>query len=198
MAATKANIYFKGVEIPTSSHPEIKKLKKKSNVHYMHGNKVWNSTLILMDLFSDMSFEDQKIADLGCGWGALSCFLTKKGADITGIDSDLNVKPYFDLMCKLMDVDTKFCVQNIFSDEFDISPYKTFLASDVCFWDAQTDLWINFINKIIKQDTQLIMCDPGRESFWNLLDNCNAPYQIINQKINKPRKVDAYITIFGE
>jgi hypothetical protein len=42
------------------------------------------------------------------------------------------------------------------------------------------------------------MCDPGRESFWNLLDNCNAPYQIINQKINKPRKVDAYITIFGE
>ena len=124
MAATKANIYFKGVEIPTSSHPEIKKLKKKSNVHYMHGNKVWNSTLILMDLFSDMSFEDQKIADLGCGWGALSCFLTKKGADITGIDSDLNVKPYFDLMCKLMDVDTKFCVQNIFYEFFTFKRYE--------------------------------------------------------------------------
>ena len=175
MAATKANIYFKGVEIPTSSHPEIKKLKKKSNVHYMHGKKVWNSTLILMELFADINFNQEKIADLGCGWGALSCFLTKKGADITGIDSDVNVKPYFD-----------------------ISPYKTFLASDVCFWDVHTDLWIKFINKIIKENKRLIMCDPGRESFWNLLDQCDMPYQIINRRINSPRRVDSYITIFGE
>tara|TARA_Y100001973_G_C5130924_1_gene297735 strand:+ start:396 stop:983 length:588 start_codon:yes stop_codon:yes gene_type:complete len=190
------NIQIKGIDIPTSAHPEIKKLKKKYNVHSLHGNKVWNSTFVLIDLLDQCSFLNENVADLGCGWGVLSSYLQKKGASVTGYDADKTVKPYFDLVSKLMDVNPKFKNIDIFSKDLPMS-HDVYIACDVCFWEGQIDNWITLIEEIVYQDKQLIMCDPGRESFWDLLKKCQVPHIIERKFINEPRKTDAYIVMFG-
>ena len=66
MAAT-SSVEIKGIQIPTSKHPEVIKLKKSNNVHSMHGNKVWNSSLVLIDALNQYDIVNTKVADLGCG-----------------------------------------------------------------------------------------------------------------------------------
>ena len=48
MAVTNS-IFIDDLEIPKSNHPNIKKLKNACNDHTDHGNKVWNSSLVLID-----------------------------------------------------------------------------------------------------------------------------------------------------
>ena len=194
--ATKTNVKIKGIEIPMSSHPEIKKLKKHYNVHSMHGNKVWNSTLVFLDAFDEVNVKGKTFADLGCGWGAMSCYLQKKGGIVTGFDQDETVKPYFDLMCKLMDSNPKFVQQDIFDDTLPMD-FDVYIACDVCFWKNQVDCWIELIDKLAFHNKQLIMCDPGRQSFWELVDYCQVPHFLERKYIEEPRKTDAYITVFG-
>ena len=153
--AIKTNVKIKGVEIPMSSHPEIKKLKKNYNVHSMHGNKVWNSTLVFLDAFDEVNVKDKTFADLGCGWGALSCYIQKKGGIVTGYDQDDSVKPYFDLMCKLMDAYPSFNNQDIFDDSLPLD-FDMYIACDVCFWRHQIDQWLELIDRLVANKKQLI------------------------------------------
>tara|TARA_Y100001973_G_C5163798_1_gene314958 strand:+ start:770 stop:1372 length:603 start_codon:yes stop_codon:yes gene_type:complete len=196
------SLWVKNVEIPTSSHPEIKKLKRKTKVHNLHGNKIWDSSMVIIESLDEMDIINNKILDLGCGWGALTHYLQSKGAYAVGMDADKNVKPYFDLMSSLMNVKPKFILQDIFSKPLRLD-FDTYIAVDVCFWNIHTDLWINLIKYLNNNDKQLIMVDPGRESFWELLDKISDGkhdvcfhYQRLH--INKPKKTDAYIVIFGE
>ena len=197
MADTRTNIVFGDIEIPTSQHPEIKKLKRKNNVHHMHGNKVWNSTLVTMDTFEELDSIKGRIADLGCGWGVLTHYMQKKGGDVTGFDLDEGVKPYFDLMSKLMGVKPKFKNIDIFSDDLPLD-YDVYIACDVCFWEVHTDKWVSLIKKLYDADKVLTMIDPGRQSFWSLLQNSPCEYMVERRYIEKPRKTDAFIAMFGD
>jgi len=187
---------IKGIEIPTSKHPEIKKLKRQYNVHSLHGNKVWNSTFVLLDYLDKYNFYNASIADLGCGWGVLSSYMQKQGSEVTGYDADESVKPYFDLVAKLMETKPRFKNIDIFSNDLPMH-HDIYIACDVCFWEGQIDSWITLIEELAYQDKVLIMCDPGRESFWELLKSCQVPYIIERKFIQEPKKTDAYIVMFG-
>jgi|TARA_R100000084_G_C4655405_1_gene152523 predicted nicotinamide N-methyase len=194
--AATSSVEIKGIQIPTSKHPEVIKLKKSNNVHSMHGNKVWNSSLVLIDALNQYDIVNTKVADLGCGWGALSCYLQKQGAKVTGYDSDISVKPYFELMSKLMDVNPKFVHKDIFDEDLPMT-FDSYVACDVCFWDKHIEHWITLIEELAYNNKQLLMCDPGRETFWKLLENCQVPHTVQRQFIKKPRETDSYIVIFG-
>ena len=201
MADTNS-LWVKGIEIPTSSHPEIKKLKRKTKVQSLHGNKVWDTSMVMIDMLDELGVINTKVLDLGCGWGALTHYLQKQGADVTGMDGDKEVKPYFDLMSKLMDVKPNFIKQDIFKKPLPLD-YDTYIASDVCFWYSMTDKWIKVIKYLVNNDKQLLMADPGRDSFWKLLDDISdgkhdIPFEWVRHHIKEPRKTDAYIVIFGE
>jgi predicted RNA methylase len=71
-------LYFEGIKIPISTDKEIKKIKKELNGHAMHGNKVWNSTFVLIDVLKSIDIKDNKILDLGCGWGVLTSYNESK------------------------------------------------------------------------------------------------------------------------
>ncbi len=194
---TKANIVFGDIEIPTSSHPEIKKLKSKKNVHQLHGNKVWNATLVTIDVLEELDVLKGRVADLGCGWGVLSHYMQKKGCDVTGFDLDTNIEPYFNLMSKLMDVTPEFSNTDIFSKNLPLD-YDIYIACDVCFWEEHVLEWVRLIDILTKAGKTLIMVDPGRSSFWSLLSMSPCPYDIERRFIKEPRKTDAYIVMFGE
>lgn len=195
------SLWIKNIEIPTSSHPEIKKLKRKTKVHTLHGNKVWDASMVIMESLDEMDIIENKVLDLGCGWGMLTHYLQSKGAHAVGMDADENVKPYFDLISKLMDVKPEFILQDIFDKPLPLD-FDTYIASDVCFWYTQVDCWIDVIKYLVSNDKQLIMVDPGRDSFWKLLDDIadgkhDVPYQYERLYIEKPKKTDAYVVIFG-
>jgi len=198
--AVTNSIFIDDLEIPTSKHPEIRKLKKKYNDHDNHGYKVWNSSLVLIDALKklDLQFkENELIADLGCGWGVLTSYFAKQNANVVGIDSDKKVKPYFDFTTKLNNVYPKFVNDDIFSKDFDFN-YDLFIACDVCFHDKYTNSWAKFIRQIIKNKKQLLMSDPGRDPFWKLLEVCDVPHVVERYYVKKPRKTDAYLVIFGD
>ena len=57
------SLWVKNVEIPTSSHPEIKKLKRKTKVHNLHGNKIWDSSMVIIESLDEMDIINNKILD---------------------------------------------------------------------------------------------------------------------------------------
>ncbi len=189
-----------GINIPRSNHPTIRKLKRKTKVQYLHGNKVWNTSLVLMDMLKDLPNVNTKILDLGCGWGLLSCYLHKKGADVTGMDTDISVKPYFDFMCEYMSVEPKFVLQDIFNEKLSLD-YDVYVACDMCFWESHVEKWLDIIDHLLNNNKKLILADPGRESFWNLLELADKYGYIFTHdehSINIGNKTSAYIVIFGE
>jgi|TARA_R100001163_G_C5048128_1_gene185191 predicted nicotinamide N-methyase len=190
-------LYFEGIKIPSSTDKKIKKIKKELNGHAMHGNKVWNSTFVLMDVLKSIEIKDNKILDLGCGWGVLTSYLDKKGAISHGIDADPSVEPFFNWVAKESKTNPKFILGNIFSDDLPLD-YDQYVVSDVCFWDDHVDLWKNLIERLNANGKKILMSDPGRESFWKLLDEINIEYNIERVHIMNPKKIDSYIVIFGE
>jgi 16S rRNA G1207 methylase RsmC len=59
-----------------ASHPVIKTLKSSVGDANLHGNKVWDSSFVLMDyLLLDPIPKGRVVFDIGCGWGPASLFL---------------------------------------------------------------------------------------------------------------------------
>jgi predicted nicotinamide N-methyase len=190
-------LYFQGIKIPSSTDKEIKKIKRELNSHVMHGNKVWNSTFVLMDVLNPIDIKGNRVLDLGCGWGVLTSFLAKKGAVAHGMDADASVEPFFNWVAKKSKAKPKFILGNIFSDDLPLD-YDQYVVSDVCFWDDHVSLWKKLIERLNSKGKKILMSDPGRESFWRLLDEINIEYNIERVHLVEPKKIDSYIVIFGE
>ena len=140
---------------------------------------------------------DGQVLDLGCGWGVLSSYLAMQGANVVGVDIDKKVKPYFEFISQLNDVYPKFINDDIFSKDFNID-YDYFIACDVCFYKKHTKDWAKFIKRITSENKQLLMSDPGRDPFWELLKICDVPHIVERYHVKEPRKADSYLVIFGE
>lgn len=190
-------MYFQGIKIPSSTDKEIKKIKRELNGHAMHGNKIWNSTFVLMDVLNPIDIKGNRVLDLGCGWGVLTSFLAKKGAVAHGMDADASVEPFFNWVAKKSKAKPKFILGNIFSDDLPLD-YDQYVVSDVCFWDDHVSLWKKLIERLNSKGKKILMSDPGRESFWRLLDEINIEYNIERVHLVEPKKIDSYIVIFGE
>ena len=83
------------LKILNSTHPDIKKLKRKYPTS-IHGNKLWGSSFLLMDYFKKNSLDKtQKVLELGCGWALTSIYLNKQfNCSVTGLDADKEVFEY--------------------------------------------------------------------------------------------------------
>ena len=57
--------------------------------------------MVLIDIIKSINIQIQKnstVLDIGTGWGVLSSYLSKQGADVTGVDIDEKVKPFFNFV----------------------------------------------------------------------------------------------------
>ena len=115
MAVKKAGdhvLKYRGIKAYKASHPEIKKLKRANEAPSIHGNKIWDSSFVLMDFLRRFPpGEELVMLDVGCGWGVLSCYLAKTfDSAVIGLDADEAVKPYFDFHAEKNNVDLSFSV----------------------------------------------------------------------------------------
>ena len=69
-------IRTRGITLLRSGHREIRRLKRANHTPSIHGNKVWNSSFLIMDHLTRRKVSaDEHMMDIGCGWGGMAIFL---------------------------------------------------------------------------------------------------------------------------
>ena len=138
------------IKIPLSSDPVIKRIKRKNNKPISHGNKVWNSSLTIIDFLSRYNLDNINTAiDIGCGWGVVLAYLQKRGLDCGGIDIDESMQDYVDVVNKI----NKTKAEVIYMDYTEL-PKKAFeqidliIGCDICYWENHVDNIVQLIKKI--------------------------------------------------
>ena len=188
-----------GVSVYPANHPKIRTLSKTVDDPSIHGDKVWDASFILMDFFNQFPLsKGARVLDVGCGWGALTCFLARKfNARVTGIDADATVKHYFDFHLKANRVEAKFIECTMEAMTIDkLKEFDVIVGGDICFWDDLKLAWQGLIERALEAGVkEIYLADPGRQPFWDLTDYCQEMNgaELWSHEINKPIKTEHYV-----
>ena len=195
-------IDYLGIKALRASHPGVRRLKRQQRgYNSAHGNKVWRSSFVLMDYLTTYPPEpNSRVLDVGCGWGLTGVFLAKEyGAQVTGIDIDKSVGPFLDLQASINECHIDFQARGFESlSTQELNTFNTIVGTDICFWDELTEPLFELICLALKSDVQrIIIADPGRPPFWNLVDLCvqNVAAEVVSRRIYEPGKTGKYILI---
>lgn len=202
---TKGARDFFGVQVLSTRHEEIKKIKDKSPEPEIHGNKIWKASSLLVDFLEvDPPKKDMHVMDLGCGWGLSSIYCAQKHKTrVTSVDADKHVFPYLELHEKLNGVKLKKKVKRFEKlTSKDLSKIDEVIGSDICFWDELRDTLFDFVNRAFDAGVQrIVLADPGRSPFLELVDKVDELYEtdLYEWDTNKPVKADGYVVeIFNQ
>ena len=196
----KTSEQFFGVKVLKSSHTEVKKLKKASPTS-IHGNKFWGSSYLLMDYFEKNPVkENERVMELGCGWGLAGIYLNKNyGCDVTGIDADDAVFPYLQLHADINNAEIttlKKRFEKITKKE--LANIDVLIAADVCFWDELEGIHFNLIKRAIQAGVKkIIYADPERQPFLDLAERCIETHfaDVYEEELKRPVKARGSLMI---
>ena len=188
-----------GVKILRSSDPRVRILKRKTCEPVIHGQKVWGSSLLLMDYFQQQGLivEGGRVLEAGCGWGLTGIYAAQNGAEVTAVDADQSVFPYLELHGDVNQVRV-----NVLKRRFeklkikDLEGHHLVFGGDVCFWDELVDIWFKLIARAFRSGVnRVVLADPGRTSFHELTERCMARWGVdsVEWSINQPRRITGYI-----
>jgi len=167
---------FRGVIMPTASHPEIRRVKREGNYPSIHGNKLWKSSCLVMDYLKKNPPEHARtVIDVGCGWGASGIWCAKKlGSDVTSMDADPDVFPFLDVAADLNGVSTTPLVSRFEKlTTRQLSAFDLLIAADICFWDELVDPVYKMVNRAVKAGVkQIVIADPERPTFHEMAARC--------------------------
>ncbi len=172
----KTEIRFRGMTMPTASHPVIRRLKRLDDQPAIHGNKLWKSSLLLIDYLNTHRPEHcAKVLDVGCGWGISGIWCAKTlGSEVTSLDADEHVFPYLNAVADLNKTSTvtrKSRFEKLSKKQ--LAGYDMLIAADVCFWDELANPVFNMINRAVDAGVKhIVIADPERSSFFNMAERC--------------------------
>lgn len=185
---------FRGVTMPTSSHPAMLKLRREGIRPTIHGNKLWKSSRLLIDYLNKRQPEHcKKVIDVGCGWGASGIWCAKKlGSKVTSVDADPDVFPFLKASAQLNGVTTKPLVARF--EELTVkklSKFDMLIAADICFWDELVDPVYNLVNRAVKAGVKhIIIADPERSTFFDMARRCEKRHcaEVLEWETKSPIK----------
>ena len=193
-------IDYLGIKALRSSHPGVRRLKRQQKgYNSAHGNKVWRSSFVLMDYLTTYPPEENtQVLDIGCGWGLTGLFLAKEyGAQVTGIDIDASVAPFLGLQASINDCQIDFQARGFESlSAEELTAFSTIVGTDICFWDELTEPLFELIGLALESGVErIIIADPGRPPFWDLVDLClkNFAAVVVTRRIYQPWKTEKFI-----
>jgi len=167
---------FRGVVIPGSSHPEIRKVRRSGVAPAIHGNKLWKSSCLLIDYLHRHRPEHcQRVLDVGCGWGIAGIWCAKKlGSRVTSVDADPDVFPYLQATAAMNGVATTALVSR-FEDisTKQLRKFDMLIAADICFWDELVKPVSKLVNRAVKAGVKhILIADPERSTFLEMAGRC--------------------------
>lgn len=167
---------FRGVRMPTASHPAIRKVKRLGIEPSIHGNKLWKSSCLLIDYLKQHPPEHTgKVLDVGCGWGISGIWCAKNfRSEVTSMDADPDVFPFLSATAELNGVTTEHLVSRFEKlTTRQLSQYDMLIAADICFWDELVKPVTNMINRAVKAGVKhILVADPERSPFFEIAEKC--------------------------
>ncbi len=167
---------FRGVVMPTGSHPAIRKVKRQGLEPSIHGNKLWKSSCLLIDYLKKNPPEHSRyILDVGCGWGISGIWCAKNfNSSVTSVDADPDVFPFLQATAEINGVQTEHLVSR-FEDlsTKQLSRYDMLIAADICFWDELVKPVTKMVDRAVKAGVkQILIADPERAPFFEVAERC--------------------------
>ncbi|MGI9288628.1 MAG: class I SAM-dependent methyltransferase [Pseudomonadales bacterium] len=191
-----------GVYTLKKKHKLVKRLRKRSEP-IIHGTKVWDSSYLVMDYLEKNPLAPRsRVMDLGCGWGSLSIYCAvRHQANVTAVDADENVFPYLNVQAALNDVTLKTkCNKFHKVSRKSLAKQDVVVGSDICFWDNMVTSLYKAIKKSLASGVrQVIIADPGRETFLKLAKKCEKKLdaELVEYKTSYPAAIDGYLLIIS-
>ena len=167
---------FRGVVMPTASHPAIRRVKRQGVYPSIHGNKLWKSSCLLMDYMNRNKPEHHTaVIDVGCGWGVSGIWCAKTlGSTVTAVDADPNVFPFLQATAALNAVEITPLVsrfEKLTTNQ--LAQFDMLIAADICFWDELVNPVYNMVNRAVKAGVRhILIADPERPTFYEMAERC--------------------------
>lgn len=192
---------FRGVTIPTGSHPRIRKARRRGADPSIHGNKLWKSSCLLIDYLHKHPVDHcRNVIDVGCGWGIGGIWCARKlGAAVTSVDADPDVFPFLEVAADLNGVQTA-PLQSRFEKlkKRQLAAFDMLIAADICFWDELVDPVTNLVNRAVKAGVKhILIADPERPTFFEMAERCVARHgaEIIEWQTRSPPNASGAIMV---
>ncbi len=192
---------FRGVIMPTGSHPDIRRVKRQGHYPSIHGTKLWKSSCLIIDYLNRNRPEHaDSVIDVGCGWGASGIWCAKKlGANVTSMDADPAVFPFLDVAAQLNGVSTTPLVSRFEKlTTRQLSRFDMLIATDICFWDELVDPVYKMVNRAVKAGVKhILIADPERPTFHEMAERCVKKHcaELIEWETRSPIKARGAIMI---
>ena len=197
-------VQTRGLTLLRSGHRAVRRLKREHEPS-IHGNKVWNSSFLIMDELTRRQRAGEigpgsHLMDIGCGWGPLAIFAAKRlGCRVTAVDADADVFPYLALHAAInkVEVETLRCRFERLTKQC-LNGVDVITGADICFWDELTPVLFNLIRRALGQGVKrVIIADPGRSPFYELAERCEARFnaRVVERRTQTPRSLSADLLI---
>ena len=161
----------------TGHHPTLRAHYKSGKRPTEFGNKVWATSLVLLDYLQKKPFElnGLRVLEIGCGWGLLGVYLSKfYSCKVTCTDLDEFVLPIAKYHAELNNtsVEVKKASFNELSLNF-LNKFDLILGAEVCYSEEVS----KDITALIKRShrakvKRFLIADPGRPDFFECYDSC--------------------------
>lgn len=180
-------------------HPAIKAIARLQDEPSIHGDKVWEASYVMMDFLQQFPVENaSRILEIGCGWGVLTSYLAQHySGQVTGLDADTSVKPYFDFHANQNNVSPLFINGTMKSmTQKKLADYDVIIGGDICFWDSLKRDWQNLIRRAFKAGvSEIYIVDPGRPPFWDLVEYSEKRFagEIWSHEVKQPHAIEQYV-----
>tara|TARA_R100000935_G_scaffold33216_1_gene53700 strand:+ start:296 stop:865 length:570 start_codon:yes stop_codon:yes gene_type:complete len=178
------------IKIPLSSDKEIKKIKQTNKKQTHHGNKIWDSSMTMIDFLSRYNlYPIDDAIEIGCGWGVVLSYLEQNYVNAVGIDIDESTGDFAEVVEELNGEEL-----NILYGDYTQMPKEGWqaadlvVACDMCYWEEHIE---NLVKVIDQCKGTVLIADAGRETFWELTNMVDGNLHEI--KLNKPKKVHGYV-----
>ena len=187
------------ISIFPPKHPAIKSISRSQDEPSIHGDKIWEASYVMMDFLEEFPLqEDSRILEIGCGWGVLTSYLAHRySRQVTGLDSDASVRPYFDFHARQNNVTPAFVKGTMKSMTQDkLSEYDVIIGGDICFWDNLKRDWQNLIRRAFRAGvSEIYIVDPGRPPFWELVEYAEKHFggEVWSHEVQTPHAIEQYV-----
>ncbi|MCB1705378.1 MAG: methyltransferase [Halioglobus sp.] len=187
--------------MPTSAHPAIRRVRRQGVSPSMHGNKLWKSSLLLIDyLDTHRPAHCARVIDVGCGWGIAGIWCAAAlGSDVTSVDADPDVFPFLQATAGINGVATAPLVSRFEAlDTRRLAQFDMLVAADICFWDDLVRPVFNLVNRAVNAGVKhIVIADPERPPFFDLAERCEARHyaEIIEWKTANPIKASGAVLV---
>ena len=179
------------------SHPKIRAQFRSTKRPTDFGNKVWASSVVLINYLQENPFELKglRVLEIGCGWGILGAYLAKVyGCHVTCTDIDERVLPIVQLHADLnsVSIKTKKASFGELKESF-LKSFDLIIGAEVCYSDEVGKDIAELIERAFKGNTNhVLIADPGRPDFYDCHKYCDKQYKA--ELIDLPGSVNGKTT----